>query len=319
MSSFLDENQTKILMELFDHWMSANEEIMGTILNRKLEITPPKMSDKPAGNESLLISESDFLAFPLTLSSGILGNCYLVFPRKDLAVITDLIIGGDGTSPMMEFDELHISVLEEAINQIAGQLGSILSENLTRSIGIHLGKSEPALKKLLVNWNMICLDYNINLEGVSSLKMELLVPVEFCEELVHHIVELKRLTPNPINPDSIPGNGGGQPLYRKAVFPRFGEDGGGKNEPKLDIIMDIPLKLTVVLGKTSVSIKDLVELGPGSILELEKLAGEPAELYINDKLIGYGEVIVIEENFGVRVIEATKSLNSAVKSGGRVQ
>ena len=221
MSSFLDENQTKILMELFDHWMSANEEIMGTILNRKLEITPPKMSDKPAGNESLLISESDFLAFPLTLSSGILGNCYLVFPRKDLAVITDLIIGGDGTSPMMEFYELHISVLEEAINQIAGQLGSILSENLMRSIGIHLGKSEPALKKLLVNWNMICLDYNINLESVSSLKMELLVPVEFCEELVHHIVELKRLAPNPINPGSIPGNRGRDTILSAARLVSF--------------------------------------------------------------------------------------------------
>lgn len=314
MSSFLSENQIKILMELFYNWMRANEEIMGTILNRKFVISPPDLSDKPTGKESLLISESGFFAFPLTLSSGILGNFYLIFSRKDLAVITDLIIGGDGTSPMMEFDDLHISVLEEAINQIAGSLGSILSENLMRAIGIHLGKSEPALKKLLVNRNMICLNYNINPEGVSTLKMELLVPMDLCEELVHHIVEIKRITPNPINPHAIPGNGGGQPIYRKAVFPRFGENETEGNEPKLDIIMDIPLRLTVVLGKTEISIKELVELGQGSILELEKLAGEPAELYINGKLIGYGEVIVIEENFGVRVIEAI----GRMKAGGRI-
>ncbi|MCD4786564.1 MAG: flagellar motor switch protein FliN [Candidatus Eremiobacteraeota bacterium] len=318
MSIFLNENQQIILMDLFENWMRANEEILGSILNRKLVISPSNLSDKPIGRESALISKSDFLAFPLTMSSGILGNCYLLFPRKDLAVITDLIIGGDGLSPMTEFDNLHISVLEEALSQIAGSLGSILSENLMRAIGVHLGKSEPTPEKLLINQNMICLDYDISLEGVSSLKMELLVPVDFCEEVAHQIIELKRPDHDSSNVRGGSGTGGTQSIYRKAVFPRFGDNGGGGNEPKIDIIMDIPLKLTVVLGKTKVSIKDLVELGPGSILELEKMAGEPVELYINDKLIGYGEVIVIEENFGVRVIEATGSLNPAAKAGGRI-
>ncbi|HEX3031782.1 MAG TPA: flagellar motor switch phosphatase FliY, partial [Bacillota bacterium] len=71
----------------------------------------------------------------------------------------------------------------------------------------------------------------------------------------------------------------------------------------IGLIMDVPLQITVELGKTRKTIKEILELGPGSVLELDKLAGEPVDLLVNGKLVAKGEVVVIDENFGVRVTD----------------
>ncbi len=67
--------------------------------------------------------------------------------------------------------------------------------------------------------------------------------------------------------------------------------------------MDIPLKVSVELGRTKRTIKEILELSVGSVVELDKLAGEPVDIHVNNKLIAKGEVVVIEENFGVRVTD----------------
>jgi len=77
----------------------------------------------------------------------------------------------------------------------------------------------------------------------------------------------------------------------------------GQNSNNLDLLMDVQVVLTVELGRTKKYVKDILSLGEGSILELDKLAGEPVDLFINGKLIAKGEVVVIDENFGVRVTE----------------
>ncbi|MBA3008851.1 MAG: flagellar motor switch protein FliN [Proteobacteria bacterium] len=81
----------------------------------------------------------------------------------------------------------------------------------------------------------------------------------------------------------------------------------GKSEEQeareLDFILDIPLELSVELGKTRMLVNDLLQLGQGSIIELNKLAGEPLEVYINRKLIARGEVVVVNEKFGVRLTD----------------
>jgi flagellar motor switch protein FliN/FliY len=90
-----------------------------------------------------------------------------------------------------------------------------------------------------------------------------------------------------------------------------------RGERELDFILDIPLELSVELGKAKLLVNDLLQLGQGSIIELNKLAGEPLEVYINRKLIARGEVVVVNEKFGVRLtdvitpIDRVKSLASA--------
>jgi flagellar motor switch protein FliN/FliY len=72
--------------------------------------------------------------------------------------------------------------------------------------------------------------------------------------------------------------------------------------------MDIPLQLTVELGRTKMPIKEILDLGPGSIVELDKLAGEPVDILVNNKLIAKGEVVVIDESFGVRITDIVSKM-----------
>ena len=69
----------------------------------------------------------------------------------------------------------------------------------------------------------------------------------------------------------------------------------------IDLILDVPLEISVVLGRTKKNIKDILNLGTGSLIELDKLAEEPVEILVNGKIVAYGEVIVVDENFGVRI------------------
>lgn len=85
---------------------------------------------------------------------------------------------------------------------------------------------------------------------------------------------------------------------------RAGDDSLNKLKVQnLDFILDIPLKVTVELGRTSVLVRDLLQLGQGSVLELDKLAGEPLEILVNGKLIAKGEVVVVNEKFGIRLTD----------------
>ena len=81
------------------------------------------------------------------------------------------------------------------------------------------------------------------------------------------------------------------------------QDVSADREPNLNMIMDIPLKLTAELGRTKIVVSDLLNLGQGSVIELNKLAGEPMEILINDKLIAKGEAVVVNDKFGVRLTD----------------
>jgi len=86
-----------------------------------------------------------------------------------------------------------------------------------------------------------------------------------------------------------------------------GLDGAGRlartDFSKLKMILDVPLKVSVELGRTKMLINDLLQLGQGSVIELDKIAGEPMEILINDKLVAMGEVVVVNEKFGVRLTD----------------
>lgn len=79
--------------------------------------------------------------------------------------------------------------------------------------------------------------------------------------------------------------------------------GGGVKDRNLDLILDIPLKVTVELGRTKMPVSELLNLTQGSVIELAKLAGEPMEVLVNDKLIARGEAVVVNEKFGVRLTD----------------
>lgn len=94
------------------------------------------------------------------------------------------------------------------------------------------------------------------------------------------------------------------PNIQTVQFSSFDESHTQQSEPSnIDLLLDIPLQVTVELGRTKRMVKDILEVSPGSIIELDKLAGEPVDILVNNKLIAVGEVVVIDENFGVRVTD----------------
>ncbi len=103
------------------------------------------------------------------------------------------------------------------------------------------------------------------------------------------------------------------PKVNPAQFASFDDLGGQKQSNAIDLLLDVPLRISVVLGKTSMTIRDVLGLGQGSVVELDKMAGEPVDIVANEKLIARGEVVVVDENFGVRVTDIVtpeKRLNS---------
>ena len=84
---------------------------------------------------------------------------------------------------------------------------------------------------------------------------------------------------------------------------------------KLDMILDIPLKVSVELGRTRMLVNDLLQLGQGSVIELSKLAGEPLEVLVNEKLVARGEVVVVNEKFGIRLTDIISPIERIEKLG----
>ena len=90
---------------------------------------------------------------------------------------------------------------------------------------------------------------------------------------------------------------------QNANFQNFDITDVMQQRENIEIIMDVPLEVTVELGRTTRKIKDILEFSPGSIIELNKLAGEPIDILVNGKFVAKGEVVVIDENFGIRITD----------------
>jgi flagellar motor switch protein FliN/FliY len=93
---------------------------------------------------------------------------------------------------------------------------------------------------------------------------------------------------------------------QSATFQNFAASNTAPGHENIDLIMDVPLEVTVELGRTSKSIKDILEFAPGTIVELNKIAGEPIDVLVNGKYVAKGEVVVIEESFGIKITEIIK-------------
>ena len=95
----------------------------------------------------------------------------------------------------------------------------------------------------------------------------------------------------------------GENSVKSVRFSPLPELGGRGESSGIDLLMDVDLSLTVELGRTSIPVREVLQLGLGSVVELDKLAGEPVDIMLNGRLIAKGEAVVVDENFGVRVTE----------------
>ncbi len=105
------------------------------------------------------------------------------------------------------------------------------------------------------------------------------------------------------NPETEPSQVEAQP----AEFSDLQQEGEGQGELNLELIMDVPLNVTLEVGRATLNVRDLLKLSQGSVVELDKLAGEPLDVYVNGTLIAHGEVVVVNDKFGIRLIDVVST------------
>lgn len=349
---YLDEMEADALGEIGNISFGSSATALSTLLNQKVEITTPEVS---IIEKNQLANEfpQPYVAIEVNYTEGFRGSNLLVIEQSDAAIIADLMIGGDGTSPDLSMGEIHLSAVQEAMNQMMGSAATSMSTIFNKKVDI----SPPRLDLLNIPTGegtdaipdaemIIKVSFRLKVGALIDSSIMQVLPLAFAKDLIQELMnpaaQVKEEPPapapaaveqNPYTPPQPPQsasqhrqqdpyNGSAyqthaappaQPSYRApqpeyevkpAEFASFDplQPPAAENR-NLDLLMDIPLQVTVELGRTKRSIREILELSSGSIIELDKLAGEPVDILINRKIVAKGEVVVIDENFGVRVTD----------------
>lgn len=330
---------------------------LSSLLNQKVEITTPQIS---VVQRASLPNEfpKPHVAIGVTYTHGFSGENVLVIHSRDAAIIADLMLGGDGTSPDEHLNEIALSAVQEAMNQMMGSAATSMSTIFNKKVDI----SPPSIDVLNLEENqgtgqipddetLVKVSFQIKVGNLIDSNIMQLLPISFARDLVDQLLNPEQDAENEEEEEltSTPSPSGNQPEHEKtekqessySVSNEPGQESSQKNQKaapqfvggphgkgvgdadiqsaqfqnfdpvelsnaehrNLDMLMDIPLKVTVELGRTKRTIKEILEVSAGSVIELDKLAGEPVDIHVNEKLMAKGEVVVIDENFGVRVTD----------------
>ena len=405
-ASELNEVEKDAIGEVANISMGSSATTLYSLVNRKVNITTPVVT-LATWEEILTAYEKPCVFIQIKYTKGLDGTNILVLKEQDVKIITDLMMGGDGTNTEGELGELHLSAISEAMNQMMGSAATSLSTMLSTMIDISppdsslldLSKFEngsdiaPFLGGTFVK---ISFRMQIGDDLVDSNIMQL-YPIEFAKRIVDTFINkqmgddgnssapaqesidsyvpssdgiadpaaqltgmgmfdngsqntgmdmgmnmnqmnMGQMGMNPMmgmnqmgmNPMMGMNQMGMNPMMgmnQMGMNPMMGMGmqqqtpinvkpvqfqsfvGGGQDTPggeNINLIMDVPLEVTVELGRTSKSISEILNFAPGTIIELDRIAGEPIDVLVNGKFVARGEVVVIEESFGVRVTEIIK-------------
>lgn len=360
----LTPEEKDVLGEISNICMGTAATTLYSLVNQKVVISTPKVAFCTWDD---LIQEYSIPCVLINISyvEGVQGNNLLILLEDDVKVITDLMMGGDGSNKVDALSDLHLSAICEAMNQMMGSAATSMSSMLNRKIDI----SPPEAENITLGESASA-DIVQKFQGKSfvkvALKMEIgdlvdsnimqLYPVEFAKELYDVFADnLKggdsspepapQQQPQPapapqaasMGTSAVPPQGQqamGQPMMQGMMgqpMPPYGMPYGymppmqdvnvqpvqfqsftqGSNpvtqQENIDLIMDVPLEVSVELGRTKKSIKEILEFSPGTIVELDKIAGEPIDVLVNGKMVAKGEVVVIEESFGIRITDIVKT------------
>ena len=337
--------------------MGTAATTLSTLLNNKVTITTPKVSYVTI-NEISAQYDKPCVFIHISYIDGISGNNVLILKEHDVKVITDLMMGGDGSNTEGELTELHLSAISEAMNQMMGSAATSLSSMLDKKVDI----SPPTASVVDLNDSiddvtvssfladeLIQVSFTMQIGDLVDSQIMQLYPFDFARDLYQKFIgdaglgqEEAQPEPAPAaQPQSTPDPMAGvnmnsaaqampqqpqmqpdmaqQVMQQPYMMPapnvnvqpaQFQPFNAGVSplmqQENIDLIMDVPLEVTVELGRSNKSIKEILDFSPGTIIELNKLAGEPVDVLVNGKFVAKGEVVVIEENFGIRITEITK-------------
>ena len=338
---------------------------LSTLLGHKVSITTPSVTVAPM-NVIQQHYPLPYLVVEVAYTVGIDGNNVFAIQATDAAIIADLMMGGDGTNPDPELNEIHLSAVGEAMNQMMGAVATSLSTMFNKKIDISPPKvnlvdfGKEDLPSADSNEPMVRASFRMEVDGLIDSEIMQILTVKVAKDMVDSLMgggeepapEPAAPPPPPPTPAPPPppkaaappppqqnypppqqnyppppppqqgyppqngyGNGygyGGSQMQPNVVtnmpvspaqFTPLSMEPVQINEANIGLILDVPLQVTVELGRTKKTIKEILDLATGSIVELDKLAGEPVEIQVNGHFLAKGEVVVIDENFGVRITE----------------
>jgi len=363
LSDYLSSIEQDALGEIGNITFGSAATALSTLLGKKVDITTPQVT-LVRREELGDIFPKPHVAVSVQYVDGFEGINSLVIRTKDAQVIADLMLGGEGEVTAEDLNEIHISAVQEAMNQMMGSSATSMSTIFNRFVNI----SPPGIDILDVNNGdgmnhlppvdvFIKISFHLTIGDLIDSTIMQLLPVSFAKQMVSTLMGTaeepiaqsdapatqqiaaaeqqaavqqtaaasvapppqpmaQQAPPQPVaqpaaayDPYGAPPAGYAQSASRNVnvqpvQFANFSQPAYAPTDgTNLNLLLDIPLKVTVELGRTQKQIKDILELSQGSIIELDKLAGEPVDILVNNKLIAKGEVVVIDENFGVRVTD----------------
>lgn len=363
----LTDNEKDAIGEIANISMGTAATTLFSLVNRKVEISTPVVS-LATWDDIVEAYERPCVFIRIAYTVGLDGNNLLILKENDVKIITDLMMGGDGTNTDGELGELHLSAICEAMNQMMGSAATSLSSMLNKTIDIspphadlidlQENVDEGTIDEFLKN-PFVKISFKMEIGDLVNSTIMQLYPISFAKEMCASITQNMEqdaaanasVTPQPeVKPEPQPtpqpapqqtmqsqpmmdqGMMGqamqgqpmmgqpvqgqpmmGQPMMGQPVNvqpaqfqPFMGDLSAAFQKENIDLIMDVPLEVTVELGRTSKSIQEILDFAPGTIIELNKIAGEPIDVLVNGKYVAKGEVVVIEESFGVRITEIIK-------------
>ncbi|MFD2044112.1 flagellar motor switch phosphatase FliY [Ornithinibacillus salinisoli] len=356
-----EDNQDSNQSNTEEHLTSIEEDTLGeignisfgssattlsTLLNQKVEITTPKVS---IINREDVSDEFQYehVGIEVNYVEGFTGVNVFVIKSEDAAIISDIMLGGTGSGATEELNDIHLSAVQEAMNQMMGAAATSMSTVFSKKVDISppsiaLNQANVSLSSDSTEDLFVKVSFQLKVGTLIDSNIMQLIPIDFAKHLVEslnnqpaeeaaaaveqldHPLEVEAENEMSVNTQSQveksePQFIGSQVANKnsdiqQADFSTFNQVELNKNEQRnLDMLLDIPLKVTVELGRTNRSIREILDLSAGSIIELDKLAGEPVDILVNEKLIAKGEVVVIDENFGVRVTDIISQSDRLMK------
>lgn len=349
----LSDNEKDTIGEVANISMGTAATTLFSLVNKKVEISTPVVSVSTWQDISEQY-ERPCVMVKIGYTKGLNGTNVLVLKENDVKIITDLMMGGDGSNTDGEIGELHLSAISEAMNQMMGSSATSLSSMLNKMVDISPPTSDlidmsesldGAEVDDFLRGSFIKIEFKLLIGDLIDSKIMQLYPIELAKEMCGDVAsnmesdsastlddggmpEVPVAAPEPAPaaaPQAAPQAAApaGQPMMmaqpmmapppqqqynvQQAQFtsftPGYVPTFSAEN---IDLIMDVPLEVTVELGRTHKSIHDILDFAPGTIIELNKIAGEPIDVLVNGKFVAKGEVVVIEEAFGIRITEIMK-------------
>ena len=364
--ALLSDTEKDAIGEIANISMGSAATTLYSLVNRKVNITTPVVAlsrwETMVGDY-----ERPCVFIQIKYTAGLDGHNILILKEHDVKIITDLMMGGDGTNTDGELSEIHLSAISEAMNQMMGASATSLATMLGKMVDI--SPPEATLVDLMtidggqevapfLGGTFVKISFRMQIGDLVDSTIMQLYPCDFarflCSSFLSGGMNMESAAapepaaPAPAAPEPAPapmpqmpaqdmnmggmyqqpyGNAGmmppnyGMPQYgmpmqqpvapqmniQPAQFQSFTGGVPGAGAPaNIDLIMDVALEVTVELGRARKSISEVLDFAPGTIIELDKVAGEPVEVLVNGKLVARGEVVVIEESFGVRITEIIK-------------